>query len=267
VAREGFDDTKFVPYEQRPQTFNGVPVLQRQQALLPHPHPSHGGKLVPTRGVTQVLLENGFEFHECDYNCGKTSENGRSLLSHLTSHNTGRRDPDYPAEVLEKIVTVAREERTRGFRNYCERTAMRLNAAGLTMLSGQPFNAENISHLYNSHKDRFPERRRGPGRPRKSPVPDLPEQQRVAAASPSPSPAPSPRATRTQAPARTMTASTPAGLIAQIEHGLAEARRNLKQVEDYIFALVTDLNAQAPADPEVVEKARLYDEMRAKFMS
>lgn len=238
MAHTGFDDSKFKPYDERPQQYNGVAVVQRSPALLPHPNPSQGGRLVASRGVTHVLLENSYEFFECDYrDCGWTAENPRSVLAHLTSHNPSKREPDYDENTLKKLVQIAHEERAVGFRGYCERTAERLNALGLTRTDGGPFAPENVSYLYSRHRDRYPARRRRGS----TKVAVTPKEK-----------------TKTKTKTNDLQPHT---LAERIQAGLDQVRAELDQVERQLHMLQAALDRNPPADAELARKAARYDEL------
>lgn len=272
MAKLGFDDSKFVPYDRRPQTFSGVEVILRQPAQMPHPHPSQLGRLTPTRGVTHVLLKNEHEFYECDYNCGFTNELATSVKAHLTSHNPNKHAPDYDSEVLRQIIRIAADERQRSVRGYAQRTAERLNASTIKTYSGNPWTSGAVSNLWSYYGEKYAPRR--PGRPRGSGSVEATTAadatRRIAAASRPTSAPPAPAAAdpaATSGDSRKLRRAADLAVIAEsaavsdpvaalgvllgaAEEIVANARRVLAQVRS------------AEPDPEVARKAQMYDEMR-----
>lgn len=243
VARQPITDDMLIPYDKRPTHIDGVPVTLRTRALLPHPHPSQEGRLVETRGVTEVMLEGAeTSIGECDI-CLITRPNPRSVLSHLTSHNPENGKPDYPGETIRHIIRLCVKERDAGtLRGSCERVAAILNSDDkIRPHRADVWSAEMISGLYNRYKDRYPVKT-----PRKS-------------------------ATRGNGAPRTpgITRRTPAtegsvdALIYRIEDGIAAARLELDKVEAELGKLRADVAAvvaDSQVDPNLAAKAAKYDE-------
>jgi hypothetical protein len=225
-----------VPYEKRPQEYMGIAVIQREPAYAKHPHPSQNGRMVPTIGVTQVLLANDHEFFECDLSvggkhCPRQSTNAQSMVAHLTSHNPNKKRPMYDEGVLRTVLRVAAEERARGIRGYAARASERLNATHVERIDGKPWNSGVISHLWTDHHEKY-----GPQRIRRTQQVVQPGGQR-----------------RRSAPANPNgTANTDAAV------SLAHVLRKI----DELRAEVVALSKLAP-DAETVRKAGLYDAIMA----
>lgn len=141
-----------------PTEVGGLQVLAIEQAVGPHPHPDKGGALVPFRGVQKALLEDGSEVYLCEGNgrdmCPFVGDSTRSVASHRSgTHNRRLPRPgsDYPAATLRRLATEVVRARREGVRGSSVRAAEALNAAGIKTLSGQPWNAANVSHVYNDH--------------------------------------------------------------------------------------------------------------------
>lgn len=141
-------------------TPDGVNIIAREfNALAPHPAPSQGGRLVPTRGVNKILIEapdetgNGIVLYECDP-CGKTFATAMSTRSHLVSHNSTNTAPDYDVKTMKTLVAIVTKYKTARVRGYCEKAAEELNTLGVTRRDGQPWHASGVSHAYNHWKDR-----------------------------------------------------------------------------------------------------------------
>lgn len=260
MAREGVDESKIIPYDQRPQSFNGVEVIQRQPGMLPHPHPSQNRRLVETQGVTHVLLANGFELHECEI-CLKTHESGRSIVAHLTAHNSAKSAPDYSEAVIRRVVQFATEERGRQFRGYGERAAERLNAAGLTRLDGKPFDGSTVSRMWSRYHEKYaPTSRRRAARNVDASVTAPPAAASDRGAKPR---------TKSRGSERTSTSAALdpqiAALFARIDAGIGRVRHELNRVEADLTTVYDQVSALADrrsVDPEVAEKAAKYDQMQ-----
>jgi hypothetical protein len=145
---------RVIAYEDRAQTFHGVRVIQRQRALMPHPHPSQNERLVPTTGVTHVLLENDHEFYECDI-CPHTATSARSVLSHLTTHNPAKNKPIYAESTIRHIMLLCAYERGISIRGYAQRVAARLQATKLQPVSNNEWNGGIISALWRAYSAKF----------------------------------------------------------------------------------------------------------------
>lgn len=239
-------DDMIVPYAQRPQSFAGVTVIMRQPALVPHPHPSQGGRFVPTRGVTQVLLENGHEMFECDI-CLATRDNGRSVVSHLVSHSPASQTPEYPMETIKLVLRVCVEERAQGFRNYAVRVAERLNAGAVVRSDGLPWSPSQVSALWRSWSQKFPELAR-PSRARRATAV-------VPTRTPAPTPTPTPTPTRSQAAARRVTRSRPT----------QDGADTLTHVSQLITRIEVDLTTLRDVITNLVESARDDREKAARY--
>lgn len=232
-------EDKIIPYDQRPQQFMGVAVIARQQAQLPHPHPGQGGRLVPTRGVTQVLLDNGHTFGECDV-CGVTKESLKSVVAHLTSHNANKNTPVYDPEVLRRVMRVAAEERAVSHRGYGDRAAARLNQSDVKTTTGRPWTAAGVGGLWLRYHEQY-----GPTRVRRT--------RTVAPTSPA---APTMKGASKKHPLNVF--QDLGTKLDELDVGVAETTRRLSELRDLAAALAAHVT-----DPAIVEKARKYDELVA----
>lgn len=148
------------------QTPDGRVIIAREHGvLLPHPHPTQGGRLVPTRGVNNILVadsadaENGDELYECDM-CGKVDVNPLSIRGHMSSHNAATKKPDYDPAVLRTVIETVTKYREARVRGYAERTATELNDLGMMTSRGKAWTATAVSGVYNHWKDHPDFRRR-----------------------------------------------------------------------------------------------------------
>lgn len=136
---------------------DGREIIERQRAHMPHPHPSQNGRLTEFSTVNELLLADDTVVYECDFtsDCTYVNSSARSVLAHQASHNSSRSTPRYPLETLRLLVREAKIEiRDRGHRGYAERVAALLNARGVKMLSGNEWDPNNVSYIFNAYKDR-----------------------------------------------------------------------------------------------------------------
>lgn len=136
---------------------NGLAIIERQPALVPHPHPGQKGKLVPTAGVEHILLEDGTETEMC-VECGYVNESGRAVVAHMSGKHSETRGPTmYPEETMRTIVREVLRAKKTGARNFNEIAADALNALGVKMAQGDTWTSASVSHLYNAHHARYPD--------------------------------------------------------------------------------------------------------------
>lgn len=147
-------------------TSDGVEIVAVQQGTAPHPHPSHNRKLVPFNYLEELLLVDDTTRYRCVKPvdgangsgpvCGRdTFTSATSAVAHMNSH--GRRERSYyPLETLKLLVRLVRiAERDHGERGKCVIVADELNRREVPTYKGDPWNAEQVSHLYNDHKDKI----------------------------------------------------------------------------------------------------------------
>lgn len=150
-------------------TPDGRTIIAREyNALTPHPHPSQGGRLVPTRGVNKLLVlsldrpdtEDGVELYECDA-CGKIDASALSVRGHVSSHNPAKNAPDYAEATIRTVIETVTKYREAKVRGYAEHTAAELNSLGVKTIKGASWTAGAVSNMYGRYKDdpRFRRRR------------------------------------------------------------------------------------------------------------
>jgi hypothetical protein len=137
-------------------------IISREPALIAHPHPGQGGRLVPTAGVEHVLLEDGTETNICS-ECGYSNSNGRAVVAHMSGAHADRAPSYYSDEELRTLVREVQRAKQQGVRNYAEVAAQRLSQTTMRPAQGEAWTAQIVSNLYNTHKDRV-----GPVRVRKT---------------------------------------------------------------------------------------------------
>jgi cellobiose-specific phosphotransferase system component IIB len=143
-------------------------VIERQEALAPHPNPSQNGRLVPFAGITRILVQNesgnsrdGVECDECGRvfwaDSDQTEDLVRAALSargHAATHSENHGKPLYPRETLAKIIRSVRQQERRGNeRGKCMVVAEQLNREGIPTLSGVPWTPQAVSQLYCRWRD------------------------------------------------------------------------------------------------------------------
>jgi hypothetical protein len=228
-------------------------IIAVEPAIAPHPHPSQNGALVPYKGVLRALLEDGTEAFLCEGDgqvpCPHIGTSTLSVVAHRNgTHNRRQPRPSsgYPEATLRRIAVEVAKAKRAGFRGHAARAAQALNDAGFTTLRGQPWDGGRVSHVFIGHckgiRVHLP-RDPGPPAPRKA-VPATPAKA---------GPVRSARVTVLERDdlqvVRTFVTIAPA---------LAKA---LTRIADYVQAV----DAQARLAPEVLEKARRYDQLRAQL--
>lgn len=137
---------------------DGREVIERQRAVLPHPHPSQAGRLTEFSTINELLLADDSVVFECDFtsDCTYVNSHARSVLAHQTSHNSSKSESRYPLETLRLLIRESKIAiRDHGHRGYAERVAALLNARGVKMLSGKEWDSNNVSHVFNAYKDKI----------------------------------------------------------------------------------------------------------------
>lgn len=257
------------------KTINGLEVITREPAIGKHPHPNQNGKLVPISGVTKVLLAdadgNDVEIYECDERgCEYTANNVHSVVAHMGSHV--ERQPAYSDEVLEEMIRAvlrAQHPSVGGHRGHMTRAAEALNAKGVKTASGEPWNASQLSHLFNKYKARFSHIRVRVMTPQPiSAPPATPTKTAVSTAVAEPKAKTEPKVepkvpvklNRVKPEVTLERVSTQIGNLITETSALIERAGTLQQ---FALNLRDDITAlkNAKTDPEVVAKARQFDAM------
>lgn len=232
-----------------PSHINGVPVIAIEQALAPHPHPSHNGKMVPFRGVYKVLLGDGTETYLCagteQAPCDKTDSNPKAIASHRAGMHpkSPRAKSLYPDAVLRRVLTEAVKARRAGVRGHLQRAAEAMNASQFRPLNGDTWTDGMIHSIVSNHGGRF--------------------KIRVPAERP---------ATPTQRAAARVRAAASAGAVLNgqvtvLEETDVEVLRQfvviLPRLGQALTRVADFIEAGTIASPDLVDKARRYDELQA----
>lgn len=146
---------------------DGRTVIEIAEAMGPHPHPQHNGKLVPISTVQMLLVENAngdpVEMYACDWPggdiCGRTYDNIKSVTSHQTYHSPTKNSSHYPVETLKLVIrTVKLAKRDIGTRGCMMEAAKTLNEQNIPTAQGNPWTAQSVGSLYNHWEPKIPVR-------------------------------------------------------------------------------------------------------------
>lgn len=277
---------------------DGREIIAREyNTEAPHPNPSQNGKLVPFHNVNKLLVldptdadnPDGITLYECD-GCGKNYPTVKSVVSHMTAH--ADRGPEYPEDVIKTVLQLAVNMRATAGRAWGKLTADELNRRQVPTARGGRWSAGVVGHIFRAYLKTYPTR---PTR-RRTIV-------GLGAAASVPSTATSSPATVSEIrPRRSTTfranddASTTPNKVNTLYrvkvHTIADAVIAINHLAEVTVKLVTDagkiareverLNtdvanavaaeaAKAPVtvvaeiDPEIIEKAKLYDQFSGLF--
>lgn len=132
---------------------DGVKVIATEPAIGPHPRwPS---RLVERTGISKVLLENGGELFVCN-----EGDYAANTIVSVVSHRNGthrRKAPHqlYPAETIRTVVREHTRSRLMGIRGSLERTAAWLNENNVPTVKGMPWTGGAVSHIFHKYEDRY----------------------------------------------------------------------------------------------------------------
>jgi hypothetical protein len=152
-------------YEGPRVTSDKIPIIEVQRGQAPAPNPLSGHKLVDFKYLQMILLgdrEGTVRYRCARFLNGESGErcwrddfdNPRSAVAHINSHGQVR-TPDYPEEVLRLVIRLVKTYEAAGHRNYAILTAEELNKQGVPTVNGQPWNGQQVSGLYLTHKDKY----------------------------------------------------------------------------------------------------------------
>lgn len=213
----------------------GIEVIAREIATGPHPrwgmqHPN------TYHYITRLLLADETERYECNH-CHLVDPSVDSIKAHLSAHSTKIPQPLTPVPTIRTVLKeVAKARRLYGAGRYATPAAEALNKLGLQPAHGAEWTPQSVSSLYNRYKDEYPVRQPPPVAAPKPPVPRQPERLEKVAGTGEPVD-------------RALSALSAAAAAIQV------AQELLRQVEPTVYL----------ADPELVEKAKKYDQMRGLF--
>lgn len=260
-----------------PRTGDGVEILAVQPGTAPHPHPRFKGKLVPFRWLEELLLADGTSRWRCvkpvnedgtGGPCGRdTFTAASSAVSHMNQHyRTGK--PRYAIETLKLVVRLVKlAERDHGERNKCVIAARELNRRQVQTLNGEPWNAAQVSHLYNDYKNTV--------RVRIDPGASVETTREVRSADLKSNGTGGAAAQRTDAGASGKNDRSLAALdrrASELTRGTADLYTSVKKHAEDLADFVTDiaatlreLSTRPEVDPEIVEQAEKWRQAQALF--
>lgn len=143
-------------------TADGRAIIAVQQGLAPHPHPNFNREPVPFRFLQELLLDDETTRYRCAKPlngvdgplCGRDDfTNPKSAVSHMNAHGRDTK-PIYDPKILQHLVRLCRTYDAAGKRNYCELAAAELNRRGVPTLTGEPWNPQQVSHLFIEYRDK-----------------------------------------------------------------------------------------------------------------
>jgi len=220
------------------RTPDGREIIAREPALTPHPHPTQDGRLVPTAGISKVLLDDGSEQTECDH-CGKLFDSANSARSHLVSHRENAGAPLYPVETIRRVLREIALAKRNG-RGFHGEAAERLNDAGVATFGGQPWTASSVASLYRHWHTKIKIR-----------VPGGRETRPVSA----------PPTTSRQTSSNGVNADI-AGQVARIKLALDQVCGQLGDLGEAIARVGQAITALPAVDAQAVEDARRFRELQ-----
>lgn len=207
------------------KTPDGIEIIARGEARGPHPHPRLRGRIVAYSGVTRLLLADEREVFECD-DCGRNFDSLRSAVSHRNGvHVAKPRGPMYPENTIRLVLRLVREYRPRS-RDFNVQVAEELNRREVPTVRGDRWTANMVHTLSNAYRDVY----------------------RV----------------RVSRPTRTPVAAAAEVAVAEngdVTHALDELLAIVRQLSDGIAQVSWRVREISAVDPELVDKARRYDEM------
>lgn len=218
---------------------DGIEVIAREIATGPHPrwgmqHPN------TYHYITRLLLANETERYECNH-CHLLDPNLGSIKAHLSAHSMKIPQPLTPIPTLRTVLReAAKARRLHGPGRYAAPAAVALNKLGVVPAQGGEWTAQSVSSLYNRYKDEYPVRQPPP----------------ATAATPATAPKPRPAPDGPTSAEEHDPLAAAGNLLGQASGLLELARIRIKQAQQAAQARVY------VADPELVEKAQKYDQMR-----
>jgi hypothetical protein len=266
-------------YEGPRATSDGIPIIevQRGQAPAPNPHSQH--KLVDFKFLQMILLgdrEGTVRYRCAQFKNGQIGErcwrddfdNPRSAVSHINSH-LYTQSPQYPMDTLRLLTRLMRTFKAAKRRDYAILTAEELNRTSVPTLNGEPWNAMQVSNLFNTHGSKFRTPLRKDEVARLTGA-ELVDKTRPAAPAPTP-PTPTRQEPTVPTPTPVNPTSTPTladleklrdQLIKDTDKLFDLVKEHVTQVVDFVEVVGKKLadDASKPAmDPTTVEKAKKWD--------
>lgn len=283
-------------------TKDGVEILAIQQGHAPHPHPVKNGALVPFRWLEELLLADGTTRFRCGKPangvdgpiCGRDDfVEVKSAVSHMNSH--GRRPVQrYDDDVLRHLIRLVRTYEAAGWRGFYIETAEELNGLKVPTLDGTPWTASQVSNLFYTYSAKFTTRvhrsevlkrlhpslaaNAVPANPvALSKLPDTPpadtHTDTSADAEPTPKAAePMPTTSHAERTADNADRTNLAALsrrstelVTRVSKLFDDTRQIAADFADFVDdtgKLLTELASRPDADPEVLEKARNWDQIK-----
>lgn len=211
---------------------DGVAVVARASAQLPHVNPRMPlGATMSVADVNEVRLADGRTLFECDP-CGKRFSTARQTLGHLPSHSPNSHKPQYDERTIRTVLRTV--EKFRGQRGYCQLAANELNRIGIKPRRAEKWAANVVSQLYSRYRSEYHVRVKRDARP-------------------------------ATVAGRGRGHKAIDSRVTQLVRRIGALALQLVSLEEEFRRLADDVEVALAApkvDPEVLEKARKWDQMR-----
>lgn len=248
------------------EEINGVKVIQQESAMGPHPR--WPDRLVEFNGVTHVLLEDESEWFVCN-DCNASWSTIKQAASHRTAHSETKNEPIYPRETIKAVLRAVMRSRDAGDRNYCETAAVELNHRGVKTMNGEKWTAHHVSRVYRFWNGRIKVQLR-PGRPPRDTTSATIKQPTQRTRDNVPSPVASSSALvdpdTVDIVANDQTLNN---LLADLNRFGEELHGMTTKYESIMLNLsfhLSNLSTTVFIDPDVLDKAKRWDQMRKNFL-
>ena len=238
---------------------DGRTVIEIAEAMGPHPHPQHNGKLVPISTVQMLLVENAngdpVEMFACDWPggdiCGRAFDNVKSVTSHQTFHSPTKGSSHYSVETLKHVIrTVKTFRRDMGIRGHMEAAAKLLNEQNIPTAQGDPWTPQSVGSLYRHWEKQIPvriQKRREHVDP-----PVNTKEVRVSTAAP-----------KITGNGRRNPVTRIEQLFTDLAQHLTDASRAMSDLHAEVFDLAQQVQKYGSVNDEIRDKADKYDALRS----
>jgi hypothetical protein len=279
-------------------------IAREHNTEAPHPNPMKNGELVPFHNVNKLLVldpndpdsPDGVTLFECDP-CGKVWPTARQVVSHMAGAHVDR-GPEYKEDVIKTVLRVVAQHRASGARNFQTRAADELNHRGIPTARGGPWSPGMMHMMVKTYGAQYPVRirrdvitttSRHSGAPSTSStaksgtISDISDAPRRRGPDLRPRKNAASVAATSASTVHRIKVHTISDAVATVDHltGVAmkiagDATALVREVErlrqDIADAVAREAAKPTPTpapeiDPEIVEKAKLYDQFSGLFGS
>jgi hypothetical protein len=248
--------------------YDGKPIIQVQQAFGRHPHPAQGGRLVPFKGVFEVLLDDGSSTGETIYvddypDCTRTFTGTQSTASHMQQHTRDYK-PLYTPETIKQILRLVKSNAN--VRNRNQVVANELNRLGVDTARGRQWTAGAVSSVYRNYKSIYNVRvsRRRDVSGANTPVVAHAATELVSSGSSSPN---GTKAITKHEDILVVMSQLGMG-ITHMSNAVRDQQSALSRMDEswkLLMDIIERVQTTTSVDPEIVEKARRFDALMATW--